>query len=75
MPRFKITIDEKVSVWQTVGVIVEAESEYAVEKGQFDVVEYTGYKDDFPETEDHIEWDKDTVRIVSIFNDLEIDNA
>lgn len=64
MARFKITIDEKVSVWQTVGMIVEADSESALKDGHYELVAYTGFVDDYPETEDFIERDIETIRII-----------
>ncbi len=68
MPKFKIDIDERISMWQSVRVIVEAESKEAIAEGKFTVEEYTGDVSPYYETEDHIDWDRNTVSIIGEVN-------
>lgn len=68
MPQFKVFTDEQITVWQRVGLIIEAETEQqALEllrdgKAQ---IEYTGDVSPYWETEDHSNWDHDNVEIQS----------
>lgn len=70
MPKYIIYTDEKITVWQRVGLVIEAESERqldeimnepplfkkAMESGQ---IEYNGDVSPYWETEDHADWDHD----------------
>lgn len=40
MPKFKAVLWEKVSVWQTVTVLVEADSKHALKQGYFEIDDY-----------------------------------
>lgn len=74
MPKYNIVLDEKVSVWQTVRVVIDAQDEIelkailqhglaldsALRNGKAD---YDGYVDTFHETTDHLEWDTGTAEI------------
>lgn len=68
MPKFRIYTDEKITVWQRVGLVIEAESEAQAREilndpARFQALmydgggEYNGDCDPYWETEDHADWD------------------
>lgn len=70
--QFRVYTDEKITVWQRVGLVITAESERELEEilnepplfhkamaaGQ---IEYTGHVDPYWDTEEHQEWEHDSV--------------
>lgn len=74
MPQYVIYTDEKITVWQRVGLVIEAESErelneilnepplfqQAMKQGR---IEYNGETEPYWETEDHTEWDHDNAQL------------
>jgi hypothetical protein len=70
MKTFRVSTDEKITVWQRVGLVSPAESERELieilnEPGLFKKamsegrIEYNGEVSPYWETEDHQEWDHD----------------
>ena len=68
MAKFRIYTDEKITLWQRVGLVIEAESEAQAREilndpARFEALmydgggEYDGFKDEYLETEDHADWD------------------
>ena len=82
MPKYVIYTDEKITVWQRVGLVIEAESErqldeimnepplfqQAMRLGQ---IEYNGNVSPYWETEDHSEWDHDNWDLSHGFDESE----
>ena len=77
MPHFKVYTDEKITLWQRVGLVIEADSEEQAREilnnpARFQVLmydgggEYTGAVEPYWETEEHSEWDHDTPDITEI---------
>lgn len=77
MPKFKIYTDEKITVWQRVGLIVEAESEAEAQKMLNDPArfgemmfngggEYNGEIDPYWDTSDFVEWDHSSAEITEL---------
>ena len=68
--QFRVYTDEKITVWQRVGLVITAESERELEEilnepplfqkamaaGQ---IEYTGHIEPYWETEEHKDWEHD----------------
>lgn len=77
MPKYIVYTDEKITVWQRVGLVIEAESEreldeimnepplfqQAMKHGR---IEYNGDVDGYWETEDHADWDHNNFNIKHI---------
>jgi hypothetical protein len=77
MNKYRIYTDEKVTVWQRVGLVIEAETERelteilnepdlfqaAMNEGRID---YNGDVQPYWETEDHAGWDHDNTDITPI---------
>lgn len=74
MAIFKIYTDEKITLWQRVGLIIEAESEeearaILANPTRFNEImfngggEYSGEVDPYWETEDHLAWEHDAPTI------------
>jgi|TARA_R110000868_G_scaffold93306_2_gene258253 hypothetical protein len=77
MAKYVIYTDEKITVWQRVGLVIEAESErqlneimnepplfkQAMQSGR---IEYNGETEPYWETEDHSEWDHDNFELKHI---------
>ena len=64
----KITIDEKVSVWKRYRLTFPEDSDASTKEKLKDLIEHGMYDNIeciqvYPETEDHIEYDFDTVEI------------
>lgn len=82
MPKYVIYTDEKITVWQRVGLVIEAESErqldeimnepplfkQAMQSGR---IEYNGEVSPYWETEDHSEWDHDNFDLKHIIFEKE----
>ena len=77
MAKFRIYTDEKITLWQRVGLIIEAESEAQAREilndpSRFQALmydgggEYTGIVDTYFETEEHSEWDHAASTITEI---------
>ena len=77
MAQFKVYTDEKITLWQRVGLVIEADSEEQAREilndpTRFQALmydgggEYTGHVDPYWETEEHSEWDNDTPDITEI---------
>lgn len=70
MKAYKILIWEKISVWQEVGVVIEAESEKEIDallkSGEFskNILDYETINTEWS-TEKHIEYDATKYRILS----------
>jgi len=81
--QFRVYTDEQITVWQRVGLVITAESERELEEilnepplfqkamaaGK---IEYTGHIDPYWDTEEHQEWEHDSVDFTII---KEIENA
>ena len=77
MAQFRVYTDEKITLWQRVGLIITAENERELEEilnepplfkktmaaGK---IEYNGDVDPYWETEEHSEWDNDTPDVTEI---------
>ena len=63
MPKFKAVLWEQVSVWQTVEVIAEADSEDALRKGYFQIDDYLKTDTEWS-TEQHLCFDVKDVDIL-----------
>lgn len=74
MPKFRVYTDEKITVWQRVGLVIEAENENELtailnDPARFQELMYNGggeYNGDvqpYWETEDHAEWDHDSADV------------
>jgi len=68
MQKFRVYTDEKITVWQRVGLVIEAENEeqaraILADSARFNALmydgggEYNGDVSPYWETEDHAEWD------------------
>jgi hypothetical protein len=77
MKSFKVYTDEKITVWQRVGLVIQAESEQAArdilnDPARFQALmydgggEYTGDVAPYWESEEHSAWDHDNVDISEI---------
>ena len=77
MKSFRISTDEKITVWQRVGLVIHAENERELteilnEPGLFKKAmsegrnEYNGEVSPYWETEDHQEWDHEKPDITEI---------
>jgi len=77
MPKFRIYTDEKITVWQRVGLVIDAESERQLteilnEPPLFELamragkIEYNGDVQPYWESEDHAEWDHDSADVTLI---------
>ena len=77
MAQFRIYTDEKITLWQRVGLVIEADSEAQAHEilndpARFQALmydgggEYTGAVEPYWETEEHSEWDNDTPDITEI---------
>ena len=77
MAQFKVYTNEKITLWQRVGLVIEADSaeqarEILNDAARFQALMYDGggeYTDDvdpYWETEDHSEWDNDAPTITPI---------
>ena len=70
MKTYKVKIWEKVSVWQEVGVVIEAESEKEIDallkSGEFPkhILDYENISTEWS-TEEHLEYDTEKYRILS----------
>ena len=71
MAQFRIYTDEKITLWQRVGLVIEADSEAQAHEilndpARFQALmydgggEYTGAVEPYWETEEHSEWANDT---------------
>jgi len=63
MPKFKAVLWEQVSVWQTVEVIAEADSEDALRKGYFQIHDYLETDTEWS-TEQHLCFDVKDVDVL-----------
>jgi hypothetical protein len=63
MPKFKAVLWEQVSVWQTVEVIAEADSEDALRKGYFQIDDYLETDTEWS-TEQHLCFDVKDVDVL-----------
>lgn len=82
MPQYVIYTDEKITVWQRVGLVIEAESEReleeilnepplfykAMKQGR---IEYNGETEPYWESENHADWDHDNAEIKHIIHPKE----
>ena len=77
MAKFRIYTDEKITLWQRVGLVIDAESEAQAREilndpARFQALmydgggEYTGDVDPYWETEEHSEWDHAASTITEI---------
>jgi hypothetical protein len=77
MAQFKVYTNEKITLWQRVGLVIEADSaeqarEILNDAARFQALmydgggEYTGDVDPYWETEDHAGWDHDAPTITPI---------
>ena len=77
MAQFRIYTDEKITLWQRVGLVIDAENEEQArailnDPTRFQALmydgggEYTGIVDTYFETEDHAEWDHAASTITEI---------
>ena len=77
MAQFRVYTDEKITLWQRVGLVIEAESEAQAREilndpARFQALmydgggEYNGEVDPYYETEDHAEWDHSAPTITKI---------
>ena len=77
MAKFRIYTDEKITLWQRVGLVIDAESEAQAREilndpARFQALmydgggEYTGDVDPYWETEEHSEWDHAAPTITEI---------
>ena len=77
MAQFRVYTDEKITLWQRVGLVIEADSEAQAHEilndpARFQALmydgggEYTGAVEPYWETEEHSEWDNDTPDITEI---------
>jgi len=77
MPKFRIYTDEKITVWQRVGLVIDAENEndaqaILADPARFNEVmyngggEYNGDVNPYWESEDHAEWDHDNFELTLI---------
>jgi hypothetical protein len=74
MPQYVIYTDEKITVWQRVGLVIEAESERELNEilnepplfykaMKENRIEYNGEVSPYWESEDHAEWDHDNAEV------------
>ena len=77
MAKFKVYTDEKITVWQRVGLIIDAENEEQArailnDPARFMALmydgggEYNGEVDPYWESEEHSEWDHSILGITEI---------
>ena len=77
MNKYRVYTDEKITVWQRVGLVIEAESEQAArdilsDPARFNALmydgggEYNGDVSPYWETEEHGAWDHDNADIETI---------
>ena len=77
MGKFRIYTAEKITLWQRVGLVIDAENEEQArailnDPARFGAlmydggVEYTGIVDPYLETEEHSEWDHSASTITEI---------
>ena len=77
MAQFRVYTDEKITLWQRVGLVIEADSEAQAREilndpARFQALmydgggEYNGEVDPYWETEEHSEWDNDAPTITKI---------
>lgn len=65
MPKFKAKLWEQVTVWQTVEVIAEADSESALRKGYFKIDEYLRQDTEWS-TEEHLAFDVKDIEVLEV---------
>jgi hypothetical protein len=80
MAQFRVYTDEKITLWQRVGLVIEADSEAQAreilnDQARFTALmydgggEYNGEVDPYWETEEHSEWDNAAPTITKIGSD------
>lgn len=68
MPKFKAVLWEKVTVWQTVTVMVEADSEHALKQGYFEIDDYLDTETEWS-TLEHLCFDVKDIEILEEMKD------
>lgn len=77
MKSFRVYTDEKITVWQRVGLVIHAEDQNAAERLLSDPaafqaamaaghIEYNGQVDPYWDTEYHADWEHDNADIETI---------
>ena len=77
MAKFKVYTDEKITLWQRVGLVIDAENEEQArailnDPARFQALmydgggEYSGEVDPYWESEEHSEWDLSVIGITEI---------